>query len=113
MDLWVENVLVDNNGHVTCLFDFDRACFGDIGNEFAVAEYCGLTSDAFWEGYGSSPQHTKEWVIRRWFYLLYEHQKYIVISMSRRRNDPPRAQRYAAQCRASMEQFLKSGIPRF
>jgi len=113
MDLWIENVLVDNEGHVTCLFDFDRACFGDIENEFAVAEYCGLTTDAFWDGYGTRPRQTKEWAIRRWFYLLYEHQKYIVISVSERRNDINRAKRYAAECIHSMENFARTGIPQF
>ena len=47
------------------------------------------------------------------FYLLYEHQKYIVISMSRRRNDPPRARRYAEQSLAVMENFRKTGEPTF
>ncbi len=113
MDLWVENVLVDDEGHVTCLFDFDRACFGDVGNEFAVAEYCGLISDPFWKGYGSRTQVTHEYAIRRWFYLLYEHQKYIVISMSERRNDPARAKRYASQCLYSMNRFAQSDVPQF
>lgn len=113
MDLWAQNVLVNEEGNLTCLFDFDRACFGDVENEFAVAEYCGLTAGAFWEGYGSNPKITREWAIRRWFYLLYEHQKYIVISVSARRNDYARAQRYANQCRAAMEQFAKTGRPEF
>ena len=113
MDLWVQNVLVDDAGNLTCLFDFDRACFGDVENEFAVAEYCGLTGETFWEGYGSKLNISHEWAIRRWFYLLYEHQKYIVISVSTRRNDLARAQRYATQCRVAMENFYKTGRPEF
>jgi len=113
MDLWVQNVLVDDAGNLTSLFDFDRACFGDVENEFAVAEYCGLTGGSFWEGYGSKPNITREWAIRRWFYLLYEHQKYIVISVSARRNDFARAQRYANQCLTAMEYFHKTGRPEF
>jgi len=113
MDLWVENVLVDDAGHVTCVFDFDRACFGDAENEFAVAEYCGITSSAFWEGYGSAPRQSREWAIRRWFYLLYEHQKYIVIRISDRNRDRVGALRYAAQCNSSMKNFAQTGNPDF
>ena len=112
-DLWVQNVLVDKEGNFTGLFDFDRACFGDVENEFTIAEYCGLTGDAFWRGYGSKPAMTHEWAIRKWFYLLYEHQKYIVISVSARRNDIPRAQQYANQCRSAMVSFAKTGSPEF
>ena len=112
MDLWVANVLV-HQGRFSALFDFDRACYGDPENEFAVAEYCGLTTSAFWEGYGRRPEPTREWAIRRWFYLLYEHQKYIVISVSTRRNNKPMARRYADQCRQSMHSFLRTGRPEF
>jgi len=113
MDLWVENVLVDATGQVTCLFDFDRACFGDAENEFAVGEYCGVTTEAFWEGYGSRFPMTREAAIRRWFYLLYEHQKYIIIRVSERHNDQPTARRYANECLRSMHHFLSTGQPYF
>ncbi|MBN1349655.1 aminoglycoside phosphotransferase family protein [candidate division KSB1 bacterium] len=113
MDLWVENVLVDDDGHVSCVFDFDRACFGDAENEFAVAEYCGITKPAFWDGYGTQPERTREWAIRRWFYLLYEHQKYIVIRVSDRHNDMAGALNYALQCVESMKNFARSGQPIF
>ncbi len=110
MDLWIQNVLVDRDGNLTALFDFDRSCFGDVGNEVAVAEYCGLTTDAFWQGYGSKPEPTEEWAIRKWFYLLYEHQKYIVISISARHKNPARAQSYADQSLSSMRQFFETGV---
>ena len=113
MDLWVENVLVDDAGHVSCVFDFDRACFGDAENEFAVAEYCRITTPAFWEGYGKKPAQSREWAIRRWFYLLYEHQKYIVIRVSDRHNDMAGASNYAARCISSMRNFLNTGRPEF
>jgi hypothetical protein len=51
--------------------------------------------------------------VRRMFYLLYEHQKYIVISMSARRSDPAGARRYATECLAAMEAFRRSGLPAF
>ena len=45
--------------------------------------------------------------------LFYEHQKYIVISMSRRRNDPAGATRYAAESLAAMTRFRQTGQPDF
>jgi phage terminase large subunit-like protein len=45
------------------------------------------------------------------FYLLYEHQKYIVIAMSGRRNDPGGARRYAEQSMNIMRRFEKTGVP--
>ncbi|MCI0512994.1 aminoglycoside phosphotransferase family protein, partial [candidate division KSB1 bacterium] len=113
MDLWIENLLVNEAGAVTCLFDFDRACFGDAEQEFAIAEYCGITTPDFWEGYGHTPAQTREWALRRWFYLMYEHQKYIVIRLSARHFDPAGAQRYATECLDAMSRFWDSGDPVF
>jgi len=116
MDLWVANVLVDE-GRFSALFDFDRACYGDRENDLAVAEYCGLTREPFWQGYteagGRLPEPSREQAVRRLFYLLYEHAKYIVISISPRRNDPPRAHRYANDCRGAMTHFAQTGEPVF
>jgi aminoglycoside phosphotransferase (APT) family kinase protein len=113
-DLWVTNLLVDDGGGVTGVIDFDRACWGDIEWDLAIAEYCGVTRSAFWEGYGGRVNTTSEAAAtRRLFYLLYEHQKYIVISMSSRRNDPHGAQRYSAECIAIMENFRRTGQPLF
>ena len=45
------------------------------------------------------------------FYTLYEHQKYIVISMSTRRNDPQGARRYKNDSLGIMKQMAEqSGI---
>ena len=113
-DLWVTNLLVQPDGEVTGLIDFDRACWGDIEWDMAIAEYCGVTRPAFWEGYGRVVNtHSGDASIRRLFYLLYEHQKYIVISMSSRRNDPDRARRYARECLAIIERFRKTHRPLF
>ena len=113
-DLWVTNLLVREDGEVTGVIDFDRACWGDIEWDLAIAEYCGVTQAAFWEGYGRMINtHRGDGAIRRLFYLLYEHQKYIVISMSSRRNDPARARRYANECLSIMENFIKTGRPQF
>jgi fructosamine-3-kinase len=113
-DLWITNLLVDRSGEVTGVIDFDRACWGDIGWDLAIAEYCGITRPEFWEGYGRRVgRSTGDAAIRRLFYLLYEHQKYVVISMSSRRSDPRGAQRYARECIAIMEDFRRTGHPVF
>jgi len=109
-DLWVTNLLVKEDGEVTGVLDFDRACWGDIEWDLAIAEYCGVTRPAFWEGYARMVEtHSGDAGIRRMFYLLYEHQKYIVISMSSRRNDPAGAEQYAAKSQSVMENFRKTG----
>lgn len=113
-DLWVTNLLVDDRGGVTGVIDFDRACWGDIEWDLAIAEYCGITRPPFWEGYGRAVEtHEGEAAVRRMFYLLYEHQKYIVISMSARRDDPSGARRYARESLAVMERFRRTGEPAF
>ena len=113
-DLWVTNLLVADDGQVTGVLDFDRACWGDIEWDLAIAEYCGITREPFWEGYGRCVQmHAGDAAVRRLFYMLYEHQKYIIISLSSRRNDPGRARRYAAESFSAMENFRKTGRPEF
>lgn len=109
-DIWVTNLLVDANGAVTGVLDFDRACWGDIEWDLAIADYCGVTNSPFWEGYGREVRrHSGDAAVRRFFYLLYEHQKYIVISMSARRNDPGRARAYASECLAALGEFGTTG----
>jgi len=109
-DLWVTNLLVDRSGVVQGVIDFDRACWGDREWDLAIAEYCGITRPEFWEGYQSRVDtNSPDAAIRRLFYLLYEHQKYVVISMSTRRNDPEGARRYARECLAIMESFRRTG----
>ena len=93
MDIWAQNILVDPEGNVTGLVDWDRALWGDAEIEFAVLDYCGISTDAFWRGFGrprdTSPEARVRWV----FYHLYELQKYIVIRTLRSRR-PREAARY-------------------
>jgi fructosamine-3-kinase len=96
MDIWAQNILVDAEGNVTGLVDFDRALWGDVEIEFAVLDYCGISEPAFWQGYGSTRDTSKAAMIRRQFYLLYEIQKYMPIRVWRR-NNPLGAQRYKRQ----------------
>ncbi len=50
MDIWSQNILVDERANVTGLVDFDRALWGDKEIEFAVLDYCGISEPAFWRG---------------------------------------------------------------
>lgn len=93
MDVWSENILVDSSGNVTGLVDFDRALWGDVEIEYAVLDYCGISEPPFWQGYGRERELSPPALIRRQFYLLYEIQKYMPISVWRRGN-PARAARY-------------------
>jgi len=95
MDVWEQNILVDAEGNVTGLVDFDRALWGDVEIEFAVLDYCGISEPAFWEGYGLPRDTSPAAQIRRQFYLLYEVQKYMPIRVWRR-NNPADALRYKA-----------------
>ena len=96
MDVWSQNILVDADGNVTGLVDFDRALWGDVEIEFAVLDYCGISEPAFCEGYGMQRDEMSPALIRRQFYLLYELQKYMSISIWRG-NDPVGALDYKLQ----------------
>jgi aminoglycoside phosphotransferase (APT) family kinase protein len=93
MDVWSQNILVDDEGTVCGLVDLDRALWGDPEIEFAVLDYCDISKPAFWRGYGQERDESFSARIRQRFYLLYEVQKYIVIHRLRR-DDPAGAQRY-------------------
>jgi len=93
MDVWHQNILVDEAGTVTGVVDWDRALWGDPEIEFAVLDYCGISEPAFWEGYGRQRDWSAEAQVRNVFYLLYELQKYIVIRHGRNRN-PASARTY-------------------
>ena len=114
-DIWTTNLLVGPDGEVTAVLDFDRACWGDIEWDLAIADYCNVTAEAFWSGYGREvDRSTGDAALRRMFYLLYEHQKYIVISMSRRRgHNEAMARDYARQSLAVMDGFRRTGRPVF
>jgi fructosamine-3-kinase len=93
MDVWSQNILVDEAGRVTGLVDLDRALWGDPEIEYAVLDYCGISEPAFWRGYGRVRDTSFPAQIRARFYMLYEVQKYIVIRLWRR-NDPAQALEY-------------------
>ncbi|MCB0177704.1 MAG: aminoglycoside phosphotransferase family protein [Anaerolineae bacterium] len=93
MDIWSQNILIDDAGNVTGLVDFDRALWGDVEIEYAVLDYCGISEPPFWQGYGSPRDESTPALIRRQFYLLYEIQKYIPILIWRR-SDPAGAEQY-------------------
>ena len=96
MDVWHQNILVDDSSNVTGLIDWDRALWGDPEIEYAVLDYCGISEPAFWEGYGRPREASAEADLRQAFYLLYELQKYIVIEDGRNR-DSAAARSYKRQ----------------
>jgi fructosamine-3-kinase len=105
MDVWSQNILVDEAGRVTGLVDFDRALWGDVEIEFAVLDYCGISERAFWAGYGTERDTSPAAMVRRQFYLLYEVQKYMPIRVWRR-DDPAAAARYKQHSLALATQLL-------
>lgn len=105
MDVWSQNILIDEVGNVTGLLDFDRALWGDVEIEFAVLDYCGISEPAFWERYGTPRDESPPALIRRQFYLLYEVQKYMPIRVWRR-NNPAAAARYKQQSFALAAKLL-------
>ncbi|MFC1714965.1 phosphotransferase family protein [Candidatus Poribacteria bacterium] len=105
MDIWHQNILVNREGNVTGLVDWDRALWGDPEIEFAVLDYCGISEPAFWEGYGQKRDLSDPARIRQVFYLLYEVQKYIVIRHGRGR-DPVAAKRYKRQVMEIAQKYL-------
>jgi aminoglycoside phosphotransferase (APT) family kinase protein len=107
MDVWSQNILVDDEGRVTGLVDLDRALWGDPEIEFAVLDYCGISEPAFWQGYGGLRETSFSAQIRARFYLLYEVQKYIVIRIWRR-NDPTQALQYKRQSFALARPLLQA-----
>jgi fructosamine-3-kinase len=106
MDVWSENILVDECSAVTGLIDWDRALWGDPEIEYAVLDYCGISEPAFWEGYRKERDLSTEARIRQVFYLLYELQKYIIIRQGRG-NDSARAKQYKQQV---FDTLSRSGI---
>ncbi|XP_070566026.1 uncharacterized protein [Ptychodera flava] len=67
MDIWHQNILVDENSQVTGVLDWDRALWGDPEIEFAVLDYCDISGPAFWEGYGKKRDETPEAKTRQVF----------------------------------------------
>ncbi len=105
MDVWDQNILVDDRGRVTGLVDWDRALWGDVEMEFAVLDYCGISREAFWDGYGRERDMSAEARLRGVYYLLYELQKYMVIRLGRG-GDRSGAEGYKRQCMALAREGL-------
>ena len=86
------------------MIDWDRALWGDPEIEYAVLEYCGISTPEFWRGYGRPRPNDCDAKIRRVFYLLYEVLKYIVIRIVRR-NSPTEAERFRLTARQLFDQL--------
>lgn len=105
MDIWAQNILVDAD-KITGIVDWDRALFGDPEIDLSVVEYCGFIDRNFWEGYGKTPSMDRAYYIRRIFYFLYEHQKYIFIRKERNQKYET-ARAYLEECRAVFKRIIK------
>jgi aminoglycoside phosphotransferase (APT) family kinase protein len=86
MDLWQENILIDDENRISGLVDIDRSIWGDPELEFAILDICGLSTEAFFRGYGAPRDVSKEAEMRRKIYTLYEFFKYLYIYTVRRPN---------------------------
>jgi len=106
MDIWGQNLLVDEHGNLTGILDWDRALWGDPEIEFAVLDYCGISEPAFWEGYGAPRDTSPPARVRQLFYYLYELQKYIVIRRGRQ-HDPFGAEAYKRQTFALVNRHFR------
>ncbi len=104
MDIWHQNILVNASGNVTGILDWDRALWGDPEIEFAVLDYCGISTPGFWQGYGCERDTSPEANLRGIYYYLYELQKYIVIR-TLRGGDPINAQGYALEAIRTMRKL--------
>jgi fructosamine-3-kinase len=107
MDVWSQNILIDEKGVVTGLVDLDRALWGDPEIEYAVLDYCGISEPGFWRGYGHARDTSFSAQVRARFYTLYEVQKYIPIRIWRR-SDPAAALNYKRQSFALARPLIQS-----
>lgn len=110
MDIWAQNILVDSEGGIRGIVDWDRALYGDPEIEFAVLDYCGFNNDDFWRGYGQKPRTDQASSIRRKFYHLYEVQKYPVIWTWRGGADYSRIQSYKQYALKELNTIKKMDI---
>lgn len=105
MDIWSQNIMIDYQGNLAAIIDWDRALWGDPEIEFAVLDYCGFNNAAFWQGYGGEPPNDEAARIRRTFYHFYEVQKYLVI-WSLRRPDPVGVGSYKKYALDTLRKYL-------
>ncbi|MFW5998509.1 MAG: phosphotransferase [Bacillota bacterium] len=105
MDIWSQNILIDNEASITGIVDWDRGLWGDPEIEYAVLDYCGFNNPSFWQGYGTKPENSKAKSIRMKFYHLYEVQKYPVI-WTNRDPSPERTKQYKKYCLEEIDKLL-------
>lgn len=83
MDMCTDHFLIDQEANLTAILNFSQVLWGDPELDFAVADYYGIYASAFWQGYGRPRPDDPDSQIRRRFYLMYEIQKHIPISVWR------------------------------
>ncbi|MHA1689301.1 MAG: fructosamine kinase family protein [Promethearchaeota archaeon] len=86
IDIWVQNILINERGDIAEIKNWDPAFWGNPKIELSVLDYCSIFTPSFWEGYGDKSENSIHGWIRTLFYLLHEHQEYISINIWRRYN---------------------------
>jgi len=93
MGIRKENIIVDTKGNINGLLGFETALWGDPELDFAVLDCSGIWASAFWTGYGQVRPNDLGSRTRRKFYMLYEVQRHIPLTLNRY-HDPEEAEQY-------------------
>ena len=105
MDLWHQNILLDESGRITAILDIDRAVWAPPEFEFAVLDTYALSTDEFFDGYGAARDLSDAALVRRAMYIIVEIIKYPFIRAARNHN-PGAAAHYKHQINSLVHQFL-------
>ncbi len=109
MDMCTDHFLIDQEANLITILNFSQVLWGDPELDFAVADYYGIYASAFWQGYGQARPDDPDSQIRRRFYLMYEIQKHIPISIWR--DNAPDDAEQAKQMVLTIADNLASSLP--
>ncbi len=109
MDMCTDHFLIDREANLITILNFSQVLWGDPELDFAVADYYGIYASAFWQGYGQPRPDDPASQIRRRFYLMYEMQKHIPISVWRDKSPDDAEQ--AKQMVLTIADNLASSLP--
>jgi len=105
MDLWHQNILLDEAGRITGILDIDRAVWAPPEFEFAVLDTYDLSTEKFFEGYGKKRDKSDAALVRRAMYIIIEIIKYPFIRAARGGN-PDGGAHYKRQINSLVRRFL-------
>lgn len=101
LDLWTQNIL-NVNGRITAILDFDRGLYGDPELEFAVLDTYGYSTPEFFKGYRKPRPVDSAAQIRRKLYIVYELIKYAFIRVARGKSMST-GRNHVAHCKRILE----------